>query len=218
MSAEEHIEKEAGSFKLIMTLSVAGFISGLILVSIYLFTKPIIAQNKADALKAAVFEVLPNTHHFKTLQWDGSKLIELADANAGDGERIYLGMDSVGLFTGFAIAGEETGYQDIISAIAGYNPEDRIIIGLKVLDSKETPGLGDKILFDNDFKANFKALAVDPEIVVVKKGEKKADNEIQAITGATISSKAIGRLLDNAMKLWKDRIDQYLKENNGSAE
>lgn len=212
MSTEQQYieEKEASSARLITTLSVAGFISGLILVSVYLFTKPYIAENRARALEQAIFEVLPGTAHFDVMMWNGTDLVK-ADSQATGGEFIYFGRDSLEHFTGIAIPGEEAGYQDIISALFGYDPADKNIIGLKILESKETPGLGDKILFDPEFKSNFIKLSVEPEITVVKKGEKSAPGEIDAITGATISSKAIGRLLQDAVSKWKPRIDTYLQ-------
>ncbi len=206
-------EKEPSSFRLISALGIAGFLSGVVLVSVYLFTKPIIAKNKAEALKAAIFEVLPGTASYKAFVLSGQQLKEV-DANAeSDEERIYLGLAEDGSSTGFAIPGGEPGYQDIISAIAGYNPGDDIIIGFKVLDSKETPGLGDKIFKDADFQLNFTQLAVEPEIEAVKKGEKTAPNQVEAITGATISSKAIVRLLNNSMGKWREPINRYMNEN-----
>ena len=154
MSTENiHIEKEPSSFKLIATLSIAGFLSGVILVGIYLFTKPYIAQNKAEALQAAIFVVLPNTVRFETMAWNGKELVKVV--NAEGAEAVYYGFDNEDNFTGVAVPGEASGYQDMITALAGYNPDDDIIIGLKVLDNKETPGLGDKILIDESFQQNF---------------------------------------------------------------
>jgi electron transport complex protein RnfG len=207
-------EKEPSSFRLIATLGVAGFLSGLILVGIYLYTKPLIAANKAEALQAAIFEVLPATKTFKTLVPEGDGLREVAEGEKVEGEAVYLSLDKDGNMTGFAISGGEAGYADIIGALFSYNPEDEIIIGFKVLDSKETPGLGDKIFKDADFQTNFTALKVEPEIEAVKKGEKKKENQVEAITGATIISKAIVRLLNNSMKKWKQPIENYMKANN----
>lgn len=191
--------------RLIITLTIAGFLSGVVLVSTYLFTKPLIERNKAESLKAAVFEVLPGTSRFDAMTWDGSAMVQ-ANAETAIEEIVYFGFDSLDHFTGVAIPGEASGYQDIIAALAGYSPKDRIVIGLKVLESKETPGLGDKILFNEDFHQNFLKLSVDPEITVVKKGEKTEASQIEAITGATISSKAIGKLLEESMSKWKDRL------------
>jgi len=222
MSEEvKHIEeevKEPSSFRLIFTLGVAGFLSGLILVSAYLFTKPIIAKNKAEALRAAIFEVLSNTATFKTLVPDGDGLREAGEKEEVGQEAVYLGFNAQGEMTGFAISGEEGGYQDIISAIYGFDPNDEVIIGFKVLDSKETPGLGDKIIKDADFQANFMALKIDPEIEAVKKGEKKSPNQVEAISGATISSKAIVRLLNKSNTTWQARIKVYLSTQNTSSD
>ena len=44
--------------------------------------------------------------------------------------------------------------------------------------------------------------------------KKKNDNEVEAITGATISSKAVVRLLNNTVAIWQTAIDDYIKENN----
>jgi electron transport complex protein RnfG len=207
-------EKEPSSFRLIATLGVAGFLSGLVLVSIYLFTKPIIAQNKADALKAAIFDVLPGTDSFITLMADGNSLREADETEAQDADVIYMGKDADGNPTGFAVPGAEAGYQDIISALAGYDAGGDVIIGLKVLESKETPGLGDKIYKDEDFQLNFTALQVMPEIESVKKGEKQSENQVEAITGATISSNAIVRLLNDSMEKWREPIVNYMKSEN----
>jgi electron transport complex protein RnfG len=72
------------------------------------------------------------------------------------------------------------------------------------LESKETPGLGDKIEKDAGFHANFAALDVSltddfsaprNTIITVKAGHKKNPWEVDGITGATISSRAIGNIL-----------------------
>lgn len=57
-------------------------------------------------------------------------------------------------------------------------------------------------------------LAVEPEIVAVKKGQKKNKNEVEAITGATISSKAVVNLLNNTIDIWEKPIADYLNRND----
>jgi electron transport complex protein RnfG len=79
---------------------------------------------------------------------------------------------------------------------------------MEVLESRETPGLGDKIYKDAAFQENFVKLSVEPEIVTVKKGSKAAANEVEAITGATISSKAIVKIMNNTHKEWISRLPQ----------
>jgi electron transport complex protein RnfG len=86
-------------------------------------------------------------------------------------------------------------------------PTEQNIIGMKVLESKETPGLGDKIGKDPTFLANFDKLdarltedgtKLQHAFEVVKPGAKKSRWQIDGITGATISSKAMGRLLNKS--------------------
>ena len=74
-------------------------------------------------------------------------------------------------------------------------------MGMEVLESKETPGLGDKIFKDMEFVGAFRDLAVEPEVVVTKKGS-TGDNEVDAISGATISSKAVVRIINQANARW----------------
>jgi Na+-translocating ferredoxin:NAD+ oxidoreductase subunit G len=200
--------QEPGPVRLIATLGVAGFFSGLILAGAFLFTQPIIQENQARSLREAIFKVLPGCVDYKTLEMRGGQLVVVDEksgpASSKDAKQIFAGYDSTGRLIGYAIPGKETGYQDIISAIFGYDHRNKVIIGFEVLESKETPGLGDKIMKDAAFKANFQSLAVDPEIVAVKKGEKRKPNEVEAITGATISSKAVVRLLDKGVKEWRE--------------
>lgn len=210
-------ETEPSSFLLISTLGLAGFFSGLVLVGAFLYTRPIIAANRAQALQQAIFKVLPGCASFRTIELRDGQLVMLEEGapEPKEGEevrRIYAGYNDKDKLIGFAISGEEPGYQDLIVAIYGYNPRKEVVIGFEVLESKETPGLGDKIMKDQAFLANFQSLAVEPPITVVKKGEKKNGNEIEAITGATISSKAVGRLLEKSLAEWRPLIGEYWKE------
>ena len=207
--------KEPSSSRLIATLGIAGFFSGLLLVGAYLYTLPMIEANKAAALEQAIYKVLPGCTSFETLVLRDAKLTvvkELKAASGGKPEKmIYAGHDDAGTLVGFAIPSDEPGFQDLIVGILGYHPETKTIVGFEVLDSKETPGLGDKITKDPAFRANFQALSVEPQIVAVKKGEKKNPNEVEAITGATISSKTVVRLLNKGIGEWKGAIEDYLK-------
>jgi electron transport complex protein RnfG len=82
------------------------------------------------------------------------------------------------------------------------------VVGFYVLESKETPGLGDKIEKDPTFLANFEDLDVslstdgqtlEQEVTMVKSGTKRNPWEIDAITGATISSRAITEIIGTSM-------------------
>lgn len=212
-------EKEVSSFKLVLALGIAGLLSGIILVSTFIYTDPLIKANKAAAIQRAIFKVLPECDSFTTLKLEDGKITEkVVDPNNNEESDkedlvIYAGFNTNKELIGFAIPGSEPGFQDIIATLFGYEGTKKVIIGFEVLESKETPGLGDKIFKDADFQTNFTSLSVEPEIVSVKKGEKQNPNEVESITGATISSKAVVRLLNKTMNTWQTSIDEYINEN-----
>jgi len=176
---------EPHPLRLVATLFVAGLCSGLGLVSVNIFTAPLIAANKAAALERAVLEVVPDSATMQELELFG-------EGEGGRGKpRVFAAYDGSGQFRGYAIKSQDFGFQDVIELIFGYDPAGQVITGMEVLASKETPGLGDKIYKDEEFVAQFEALAVEPSVELVKKGKKSAPNQVEAITGATISSRAV---------------------------
>lgn len=195
---------QPSSIRLIAAMGLAGFASGMILVGAYLGTLPRIRHNQAEALKRAVFNVLPGTTSFQTYVLQQGRLEPFA-GKAGElpqGEAVYRGTDAGGHGTGFAIVGNGPGFMDNIKLLFGYLPNKKTIVGMEVLESRETPGLGDKIIFDEHFLANFKALEVEPEIVPVKKGAKTQANQVDTISGATISAKAVVKILNQGVQKW----------------
>lgn len=198
-------EKEPSNFTLIFSMVLAGLISGVAIIGVYNATLEAILANKAHELQQAVFRVLPGVSKMQKLRFEQDKLNIVTDTLA-DENVIYAGYDAQGKFIGYAIPNEGPGFQDTISLLYGYLPDKRRMVGMEILDSRETPGLGDKIFKDLDFVANFKDLAVDPAILAVKKGKKAKPNEIDAITGATISSKAVVRIMNLARERWEKRL------------
>jgi len=196
---------EPSSVRLALSLAFAGFISGLAIISVYEATLPTITENKARELRVAVFKVLPGVQRMETLQFADGKL-SVRTTEGADDDTVYAGYDRNDALVGYAVAGEGPGFQDTIKVLYGYLPEQRKVVGMEILDSRETPGLGDKIFKDLEFVANFDDLSVDPEIKAVKKGSKSAANEVDAITGATISSKAVVRIINEARSRWDGRL------------
>jgi len=196
--------KEPSSLRLVATLALAGLLSGLALAGAYQITKPTIDANKARALQRAVFEVVPGATRMEKWARDGERLVPADEgAPAAPGAIVFAAFGEGDRFLGYAIEGEGAGYQDTIRLLVGYDPAARRVIGMYVLDSRETPGLGDRIYKDAAFVGNFADLAVDPGIVLVK-GGRTADNQVDAITGATISSRAVVRIVSETLSAWQD--------------
>jgi electron transport complex protein RnfG len=200
-------ESEPSSIRLIATLAIAGLISGVAIIGIFEATLDTITANKARELKEAVFKVLPGVAKMQKMIFKDDELIA-TNQQVKDELPIYGGYDNEGQFVGYAIPGEGAGFQDTIKILYGYQADTRKVVGMEVLDSRETPGLGDKIYKDASFVANFDDLTVEPEIVAVKKGKKSAPNEIDAITGATISSKAVVRIINQTNQIWLSKLPE----------
>ena len=192
------------SLRLVLTLAIAGLISGVAIIGIYKTTLPTITANKARELREAVFKVLPGVSDMQPFVYrDGQLVVSEPDK---DEPVVYGGYDDTGGFVGYAMPGAGPGFQDTIKILYGYKPAEKLVVGMEVLESRETPGLGDKIYKDMDFVDEFYALSVEPEIVAVKKGTKTSDNQVDAITGATISSKAIVRIINETHAAWAEAL------------
>lgn len=198
---------EASSLRMLLTLGFAGMLSGATLVGVFNVTGPRIERNRAEALEKAVYEVLPGAISRTPFVIRDGRVVELEAPGPGipDEEAIYAGYDAEGTRLGFAIPAEGAGFQDTIRLIYGVDPTTRRLVGMRVLESKETPGLGDKIIKDQAFVGTFDDVAVDPELVATKKGA-TLPHEIDAISGATISSKAVVRIINDANSRWLDLL------------
>ena len=98
---------------------------------------------------------------------------------------------------GWVVKTKGQGYADTIELLLGLSPDFSTITGLFVLDQKETPGLGNKIITD-EWRGQFIDAPADGSLVVVKTGSTKP-GEIDAVTGATISSKSVTALINTAI-------------------
>ncbi len=201
--ADIEAQKPANSTKMLRAMVGVGIMSALLIVLTFELTLPRVQRLKAEALEKAIFSVLPGTVRIEAFRINGNgQLIELENGDAS-GSAIYAGYDENKKLVGYAVEAAGQGYADIIRILYGYDPEEQILIGFQVLESKETPGLGDKIEKEQRFLDNFKALDVGltddgqlrNKVVAVKQGEKENAWEIDGITGATISSRAIGDII-----------------------
>ena len=189
------------------TVGVAGLVSGLAVVGIFLITKPRIERNRIEALEAAIFRVLEGaqTRQAFVARDEGLASYESADGGLPGAEVVYAGYDAAGTLLGFAIPAQGAGFQDTIKLIYGYDAQKKRVVGMEVLESRETPGLGDKIIKDTHFVENFRDLAVEPEIVLVKETPDR-NNQVDAISGATISSRAVVKIINQSNSRWRDRL------------
>ena len=201
---------DVAASRLFATLGVSGALAGLLIVLSWQLTQPTITRNKAARLRAAVEEVLAGPERFDTLYVVAGALTETPPV-AGTFEHVYVGYAGDGRVVGFAIDAAQPGFADVVRLIFGYDHARHQLLGIKVLENKETPGLGDKIEKDTAFVGQF-TVAATP-LRGVKAGRATGDpHEIDMITGATISSRVVIRIVNDALERFDPLISAWLKE------
>ncbi len=214
------------SSAMIRTLGGIAMLSGFLVVLVYQLTLPAIQENRRRAIERAVFLVVPgavNRVDYK-LNAEGLSRITEESEDVPGAATVYAGYDTAGNLSGVALEAAAQGYQDVIKLLYGYDPTCQCITGIYVLKMTETPGLGDKIMKDPAFLANFKALdaQLNPDgstlanpIVTVKHGTKTSAWQIDAISGATVSSKAVGKALNQSAQRLLPTLSRHLGQLEG---
>lgn len=201
-------QPQVPSWRLLVTLGGAGALAGLLIVLAYSWTLPRIEAHRAGVLRAAIEEVLRQPERADTLYlYQGALTSALPTGVSGAKlERVYRGYRG-GRAVGYALTASEPGFADQIGVIFGYDADTRELLGMKVLSSKETPGLGDKIEKPT-FTTQF-AKRVTP-LVGVKSAPTATDRSaIVMITGATISSRTIINEINASVARWQPLLVAY---------
>ena len=187
---------------------------GVALAGVQLTLGPAIENNKINETRQKVPELVavsPAEAAFldivsKSVYVDkaGKKVVYNVFETKADGETV-----------GWVAKTAGQGYADKIELLVGFDPGLSMITGLFVLDQKETPGLGNKISTP-EWRSQFVNKPINTPLEVVKTGA-SADNEINAITGATISSRSVTGIINTAVKDLKEPLSDgtVTKENKG---
>ena len=173
---------------MLVTLTIIGVISGGVLSEINSWAEPKIIANRKAETERAIFVVQNEATNYKKIEDLKFELYEVFDDSSNS--------------LGYALPIEGNGFQGKIRLIVGVNKDFSSLYGLEVLEQVETPGLGTKVT-ETPFTDQFRNLIVTPEIKSVKGVKPQNPNEVQAITGATISSKAVIRIINEGIKRLK---------------
>jgi electron transport complex protein RnfG len=186
--------------RMVRLLGTVSLVCGILIVSTNLATSSRIRHNQEIIMRESVAELLPGIEKQVIYGIEPSGELKILAGLEAAGPRLFAGYDRAGNFLGVVIETSDRGYADVISAMYAYSPLKQAITGFKVVDMRETPGLGDRIRSDPEFEKNFVELDARHRIKVVKHGSKTNAGEIDAISGATISSRAVGRMLDKSVQ------------------
>ena len=169
--------------KLILSLTIIAAVCAGVLASVNAVTKETIKGIRAQQTLAAAAAVMPPAV-------DATKVEALA-------EGVFVGKDAAGKPAGYAVRGSDpSGYGGDIVLMVGFEADKKTVVCYKVLEASETPGLGSNLTtpgFSEQFKGK------DGSSLSVKKD----GGEIEAITSATITSRAVCRAIADASKKLK---------------
>ncbi|MBI5561386.1 MAG: RnfABCDGE type electron transport complex subunit G [Deltaproteobacteria bacterium] len=174
--------------KMFLNLVVIGAVSGAILAAIYHVADPMIQANKEKELKEAIFVVLPDAKDYKVIK----KTVDKEEVT------IFEGIDAALAPVGIAFKADGGGFQGNVGVMVGLNMDYLHLKGIRILDQVETPGLGNRIS-EPAFEGQFKGIEATPRVEYIKNRKPEKPNQIQAITGATISSNAVVTNINNAV-------------------
>jgi electron transport complex protein RnfG len=181
---------------MLVVLSIIGVVSGGGLSMVNSWASPLIAANKKADTERAIFLVQTAGKSYEKVTDVKFELYKVFD----DGQQVI----------GYALPWEGNGFQGKIRMMIGLSEDVSTITSIEVLDQVETPGLGTKIT-EEPFTSQFIDLTVDPDVGWVKGAPPTKANEIQTITGATISSKAIVMIVNDGMAALKASLSGGVK-------
>ena len=144
-------------------------------------TAPIIAQQIIQAQEEARKQLLPDADAF-------TKIENIQVENVGD---IYVADNGVGT----VITCYGKGYGGTVTVMVAFNPDDTIN-QIKITDQAETAGLGTKIVTEESFLSSF----------VARPAESFTITDINAISGATISSRAVTTAVNAAIDAYNQIV------------
>ena len=181
------------SINLAIRLFVITAISALVLAFANQVTEPIIEATRLENYKKSLKVAFPEAESFKPLDEAKIKDLKAKDENLDDIQEAIKGGKPVGhVYKATGVGG----YSGNVVFVVGVDNENKIV-GYSVLESQETPGIGSRI-GDPEFVDSVIGKSMEKEISAVK--EPKADNEIQALSGATYSTKAAKNALNVSQK------------------
>lgn len=171
-------KKESNFINMVLTLFIVSAIAAFALGGVYTLTKEPIALAQKQKLENAIKVVLPD--------FDNIKTIVAPSGDGGDSLILYIGSKNNKVVGTAVKTYTMKGFGGLVELMVGFNP-DGSIFNTSVLSHKETPGLGDKMdVSKSNFSVQFKSK--NPASYTLK--VKKDGGDVDAITAATISSRA----------------------------
>ena len=183
---------------MILFVLVLGTVLTTALVSVNAYTAPFIEKNQVRKLCIGVLKSLD----IACSKDDADEIFtENIVTKEVAGKKFYFAKSGD---VAFEING--SGLWGPIHGIIAIGPDLGTIKGIAIIHQEETPGLGGRIA-EAEFLARFSGKKIVPRLVIVPPGKASEDNEVDGITGATLSCKAFEAMLNSELKRYVALIE-----------
>ena len=185
---------------MILFVLVLGSVLSTALVSVNAYTAPLIEKNKVKKLRISILKALDIAYLEDKVE--ETFLENVVTKKLGQKE-FYVARTSGDL--AFEISG--SGLWGPIRGIIALLPDLKTIKGITIIHQEETPGLGGRIA-EADFLDKFKAKKIFPKLIIQPPGKAVTANEVDGITGATLSCKAFEAILNSEIEKYVSAIKE----------
>ncbi len=195
---------------MVVLLVIVALVSALMLAVINVKTKPIVQRNNEIKLKKSVLDVFRIDYNIDSVEPVFADNVDIIDEN----DTVYYKIKSVSgekessekdELLAFKINGP--GFWGPIDALIAMHSDLKTIEGIKFLKHDETPGLGGRI--DEEwFYLQFKGKIIEPKIIRVPYNTAKNENEFDAITGATETSRSVEALINKGVSSFSAQLQK----------
>ncbi len=186
------------TIKIISVLTIVCSTCAFLLTFVYSSAQEKIELNAKGKVEQALTNLAPEAKQIKEFIVGEDTIYELNDKS-----NQLIGY-------GFTAAGQ--GYQGTIEMMVVVDAKLEHLQGIEIIKSLETPGLGSKIK-ENSFREQFEDLSIFEKIEYTK-DEAIKNNQIKAITGATVSSRAVANILNTRIEKLRTQIKGQKSEDS----
>ena len=181
--------------KMIVFVLILGSVLTMALVSVNAFTDPYIRKNKITKLRKSVLEAFGI--EFTKDRIDQVFEADIETKTRGDKDFYVTKNGEVA----FKISG--SGLWGPIEGAIAVMGDLNTIKGVTIIHQEETPGLGGRMA-EAEFLDRFKNKKVLPELLILPPGKASGENQVEGITGATLSCKAFEQIINAEVKKYLD--------------
>ena len=186
---------------MVVFVLVLGSLLTFALVRVDAYTAPFIAKNQAKKLQISILKTLDIPFTEEDVNEVFTKKVQTE--SIGEEDSYYIAEESGDIV--FRFLG--SGLWGPIEGTLALAPDLETIRGISIIHQEETPGLGGRIAED-DFLNRFKTKKISPTLTLLSPGKAVRENEVDGISGATLSCKAFVAIINSQTQKYVSLIKE----------